>query len=76
MEAEGIKLLAAGLAVGLGVLGPGIGLGIIGYAALSGIARNPDARGPIFTSMILVAGLAEALGIYALIVAILLALVV
>ncbi len=76
MEAEGIKLLAAGLAVGLGVLGPGIGLGIIGYGALSGIARNPDARGPIFTSMILVAGLAEALGIYALIVAILLALVV
>jgi F-type H+-transporting ATPase subunit c len=76
MEAEALKLLGAGLAVGFGVLGPGIGLGLIGYGALTGIARNPDARGPIFTNMILVAGLTEALGIYALIVAILLAMVV
>ncbi len=73
---EGLKYLAVGLAIGLGALGPGIGLGLIGFGALQGIARNPEARGPIFTNMILIAGLTEAVAIYALIVAILLALVV
>jgi F-type H+-transporting ATPase subunit c len=75
IEAEVMKMLAIGLAVGLGMLGPGLGLGLIGYSALQGIARNPEARGPIFTNMILVAGLAEAIGIYVLIVAIILAFV-
>ena len=75
IEAETMKMLAIGLGVGLGMLGPGIGLGLIGYSALQGIARNPEARGPIFTNMILVAGLAEAIGIYVLIVAIILAFV-
>jgi F-type H+-transporting ATPase subunit c len=76
MEPEVMKMLSIGLAVGLGMLGPAIALGLIGFAALQGIARNPEARGPIFTNMILVAGLAEAIGIYVLIVAILLAMVV
>jgi F-type H+-transporting ATPase subunit c len=76
LEAEVMKMLSIGLAVGLGMLGPAIALGLIGFSALQGIARNPEARGPIFTNMILVAGLAEAIGIYVLIVAILLAIVV
>lgn len=66
-------MLAAGLAMGLGALGPGIGIGILGYGAVQGLARNPEARGPIFTNMILAIAMAEAIGIYALIVAILLA---
>jgi F-type H+-transporting ATPase subunit c len=72
MDPETMKMLAIGLGVGLGMLGPGLALGLIGYSALQGIARNPEARGPILTNMILVAGLAEAIGIYVLIVAILL----
>jgi F-type H+-transporting ATPase subunit c len=72
MDPETMKMLAIGLAVGLGMLGPGLALGLIGFSALQGIARNPEARGPILTNMILVAGLAEAVGIYVLIVAILL----
>jgi|TARA_B100000315_G_scaffold139280_1_gene128349 F-type H+-transporting ATPase subunit c len=76
MEADAMKMLAVGLAIGLGALGPGLGLGLIGFAALQGIARNPEARGPIFTNMILIAGLTEAIAIYALIVAILLAMIV
>ena len=76
MDLEALKLLAAGIAAGFGMLGPGIGLGLIGFAALQGIARNPEARGPIFTNMILIAGLTEAIGIYVLIVAILLAMIV
>ncbi len=76
MDPETMKMLAIGLAVGLGMLGPGLGLGLIGFSALQGIARNPEARGPIFTNMILVAALAEALGVYVLIVAIILAMIV
>ncbi|MDD4923351.1 MAG: ATP synthase F0 subunit C [Dehalococcoidales bacterium] len=72
MEAEAIKLLAAGLAMGLGAIGPGIGIGILGYGAVQAVARNPEARGPIFTNMLFSVALAEAVAIYALVVAIVL----
>ncbi|MCJ7604742.1 MAG: ATP synthase F0 subunit C [Dehalococcoidales bacterium] len=74
MDAEGLRVLAAGLAIGLGALGPGIGIGILGYGAMIGLARNPEAKGPIQTNMILAIAMAEAIGIYALIIAIILAL--
>jgi len=73
MDAEGIRMLAAGLAMGLGAIGPGIGIGILGYGAMQALGRNPEARGPIMTNMILAIAFAEAIGIYALIVAILIA---
>jgi F-type H+-transporting ATPase subunit c len=76
MDPAVMKMLAIGLGVGLGMLGPAIALGLIGYSALQGLARNPEARGPIFTNMILVAGLAEAIAVYVLIVAIILAMIV
>jgi F-type H+-transporting ATPase subunit c len=75
MTADVLKMLAVGMVGSVGLLGPALALGIIGYAALSGIARNPEARGPIFSNMILVAGLTEAIGIYALIIAIFLMMV-
>ena len=75
MEAEAIKMLAAGLAIGLGAIGPGIGIGILGYGAMQAIGRNPEARGPIMTNMILAIAFAEAIAIYALIVAIILAMI-
>ena len=75
MDPEVMKLLAVGMIGALGLLGPALALGLIGYAALTGIARNPEAGGRIFTSMILIAGLAEAIGIYALIIAIILAMI-
>lgn len=75
MDPQAVKFLAAGLAMGLGALGPGIGIGILGYGAMQGLARNPEARGPIMTNMLIAVGLAEAIGIYALIVAIILAMV-
>jgi F-type H+-transporting ATPase subunit c len=76
MDAEVMKMLAVGLAAGLGMLGPALGLGLIGYSALTGIARNPEASGPILTNMILIGAFTEALGIYVLIVAIILAMIV
>jgi len=76
MEPQALKMLAIGLAVGLGMLGPALAIGLIGFSALQGLARNPEARGPIMTNMILVTAFAEAIGIYVLIVAIILAMIV
>ena len=76
MDMEAAKLLGAGLAAGLGMIGPGIGIGILGMGALNAIGRNPEARGYIVTNMILAIAFAEALGIYALVVAVILALVI
>ncbi len=76
MTPEVMKMLAIGMAAGLGMLGPALGLGLIGYGALTGIARNPEASGPILTNMILIGAFTEALGIYVLIVAIILAMIV
>ena len=76
MDPEVLKMLAAGLAMGLGALGPGIGIGILGFGAMQALGRNPEARGPIMTNMILAIAFAEAIAIYALIVAIILAMIV
>ena len=73
---EAAKFLAAAIAIGLGVLGPGLGIGLLGAAAMNAIGRNPEATGNITTNMILAIAFAEALGIYSLIVAIILLLVV
>lgn len=70
IEADAAKLLGAGIAIGLGLIGPGIGIGILGAAAMSAIGRNPEATGNIQTNMILGIAFAEALGIYALVAAI------
>ncbi len=72
MDTEGIKLLAAGLAMGLGAIGPGIGIGILAFGAMQALGRNPEARGPIMTNMILAIAFAEAVAIYALVVAVVL----
>ncbi len=72
---DAFKWLAAGLAIGLGALGPGLGIGILGYGAMQALGRNPEARGPIMTNMILAIAFAEAVAIYALIIAIILAMV-
>ncbi len=74
MDPQVAKYLAAGLAIGLGAIGPGIGIGILGYGAMLGLARNPEAKGPIMTNMLIAIAMAEAIGIYALVIAIILAL--
>ena len=66
---DALKLLAAGLSIGLGGIGPGIGLGIGTFGAVQAAGRNPDAVGDIRQLMILGLGLAEAVAIYALVVA-------
>jgi len=75
MTPEVMKMLAVGIAIGLGMLGPALAIGLIGYSALQGISRNPEASGPMMTNMILVTAFAEAIGIYVLIIGIILAMV-
>jgi F-type H+-transporting ATPase subunit c len=72
MDVNAARMLAIGLVMGLGALGPGIGIGILGYGAMQGLARNPEARGSIMTNMLIAIAMAEAVAIYALVVAILL----
>ena len=64
--------LAAGLAIGLGAIGPGIGLGLGVSRAMEAIGRNPEAAGAMFVPYILGLALTEAIGIYALVIGLLL----
>lgn len=66
---ENLTPLAAGLAIGLGAIGPGIGIGLLAGKAMEAIGRNPDASGKIQTAMILAIAFTEAIAIYALVVA-------
>ncbi len=72
MDINAAKQLAAGIAIGLGAIGPGIGIGLLANGALQAIGRNPEAGGQIQTNMILGIAFAEAVAIYALVVALLL----
>lgn len=69
MDIETMRLVATGLTVAVGIVSPAIAIGLIGVAALNGIARNPEAASKIQTNMILAIAFAESLGIYALVVA-------
>ena len=60
--------LAAGLAIGLGAIGPGIGICIGVSKAMESIGRNPEATGTLFLPMIIGLAFAEAIAIYALII--------
>ncbi len=62
--------IGAGLAA-LGVIGPGIGIGLLGGMASNAIGRNPDAAGAIRSNAILLAAFAEGLGVLAIVVGIL-----
>jgi F-type H+-transporting ATPase subunit c len=68
MDIDSARLIGMALAAGLGVLGPGIGIGLIGGRAMDAIGRNPDASGKIISNMILAIVFTEALGILAIVV--------
>lgn len=69
MDLETMKQLAAAVAIGAGAIGPGIGVGLIGKGAMEAMGRNPEASGKIQTNMILAIVFAEAIAIYALVIA-------
>ncbi len=63
------KEFASAIAIGLGAVGPGIGIGILAGKALEAVGRNPEAASKIQSIMILAIAFAEAIAIYALVVA-------
>ena len=69
MEPEAVSSLAAGIAIAIGAIGPAIGIGMIGSKAVEAIGRNPEAASKIQGPMILTAAFAEAIAIYALVIA-------
>lgn len=62
-------MLAKAIAIGLGAIGPALGIGMIGARAMEAIGRNPEAVSKILVPMLLACAFAEAVAIYALVVA-------
>lgn len=71
MDPESARLIAAGIAMGFGAIGPGIGEGYIGGKALEAMGRNPEAGNTIFTRMFVAMAVTESTGIYSLVIALL-----
>ncbi|MFZ6036297.1 MAG: ATP synthase F0 subunit C [Patescibacteria group bacterium] len=69
METAAVAMLAKALAIALGSFGPALAIGKIGAKAMESIGRNPEAAGKILVPMLLVAAFAEAIAIYALVIA-------
>ena len=65
-----MKVLAAAIAIAVGGLGPALGIGMAVRGAMEALGRNPEAEGAIRTTMIIGAALAEAVAIYAFVIAI------
>lgn len=61
--------IAGGLIIAIGGIGPALAVGLIGAKAMEAIGRNPEASGKVLPAMLLGMAFAEAIAIYALILA-------
>lgn len=64
--------LGAGICMGIGAIGPGIGEGHAVANACEAIGRQPESKGAVTTTMVMGCAIAETTGIYSLVIAILL----
>ncbi|MFH1200779.1 MAG: ATP synthase F0 subunit C [bacterium] len=64
-----LSTLAKAIAIGLGAIGPGLGIGMIGAKAMEAIGRNPESANKVLVPMLLACAFAEAIAIYALVIA-------
>ena len=69
-------LLGAGLAMGLGAIGPGVGEGFAAGKACEGVAKRPEEAPLLTRTMLIGQAVSESTGIYALIVSLLLLFVI
>ena len=82
MAIEGVDLiqaaayLGAGISMGLGAIGPGIGEGLVGAKACEAIGRNPQEAALLTRTMLVGQAVSESTGIYSLVIALLLLFVV
>ena len=73
---EVARMIGTALAIGIGGLGPGLGIGLAVRGAMEALGRNPEAANDIRTTMIIGAALSEAVAIYAFVVAVIIAFVI
>jgi F-type H+-transporting ATPase subunit c len=71
MDLAAAKEIGAALAIGLGAIGPGIGIGLIGSKAMEAMGRNPEVTSTIQTNMILAIAFAESIAIFSLVISLL-----
>lgn len=76
MELEAAKVIAAGICMGLGAVGPGIGEGIVAAKAMEAMGRNPEIGDTMFARMIVAMAICESTGIYALVISLIILFVV
>ena len=66
---ENLAHLGAGIAIGIGAFGPGLGIGIATKGLMDGISRQPEVAGKAFAFFLLGAALAEACALYGFVIA-------
>lgn len=69
MDSETMKLLATGMTIAIGGIGPAIAIGMMAGKAMESIGRNPEAASKIQVPMLIAIAFAEAIAIYSLVVA-------
>jgi F-type H+-transporting ATPase subunit c len=67
---EAMRFIGAALAIALGAIAPALAIGMLTGKAMEALGRNPEAQPVITTNMILGIAFAEAIAIYALVVAV------
>lgn len=70
--ARAAALLGAGICMGMGALGPGVGEGFVAGKACEGIAKSPENASLITRTMLVGQAVSESTGIYSLVIALLL----
>lgn len=68
-NADAIKAIAAAATIAVGAIAPALAIGLIGSKGVEAIGRNPESAGKVQSSMILAIAFAEAIAIYALVIA-------
>ena len=71
---DGLRALGGGLGYGLAAVGPGVGIGLVVGNAITAMARQPEAAGPVRTTMFIGIALTEALALIGFVVFVLLGL--
>ncbi|WP_428386818.1 ATP synthase F0 subunit C [Mucisphaera sp.] len=72
---SGLSTMGQAIGMGLAIIGAAIGIGRIGGSAVESIARQPEAKGDIFTNMIVSAALIEGVTVIALVLTLVLSFV-
>lgn len=60
--------LIKGLTIGLGAIGPAIGIGLIGAAVVGAVGRNPEIQGKIMATALIMVGLVDAVFAFVLLI--------